>query len=89
MHSTATSGLGRLNRRADRIGDLHAERATDADDVAQVAAGLLRIDVHGGNDPKPTTREELFCDRRPNRAKAHQHHPNLHHCRSEKEADYS
>ena len=52
VHSTATSGLRRLDRLADVVGDLHAQPASELHDVAGVLAHLQRIDVDGADDLK-------------------------------------
>ena len=62
VHSTTTSGFADLDRLARVVRDLDAQRASEAGDLAEIAADLGRIDVDGADDLESLARRDLPDD---------------------------
>ena len=79
VHSTTTSGFAAFSALAASSGHLDAEPLRQADDVAEIAADLGRIDVDGADDLETGTRRDLLDDGGANRAEPEVHHFDVGH----------
>ena len=79
VHSTTTSGFADFSALRRVARHLDAEALRQADDVAEIAADLRRIDVDGADDFESGPRRHLFDDGRANRAEPEVHHANVGH----------
>src|SRR5207249_5290978 len=72
-------GLGRLEHSGRLVGNLYADPSAQADDVAQIATDLGRVDVDATDDFEPRTRGDLLDDGRPDRTQPEVHDANVGH----------